>query len=157
MLTVLLCFVLLRLCFKFPADSCDLLSHIRDGYHPLHSFPLQWRHDERLMMVYSTVYSSRRSQKTSKLRVTGLCVENSPVTGEFPAQRASNAENVPIWWRHHAWFPRHQWVHPSGYGYIARYITTKGKQVPAWAPFQYKDGFYRYGVSIIKIRRSLSL
>ena len=24
-----------------------------------------------------------------------------PVTGEFPAQRASNAENVSIWWRHH--------------------------------------------------------
>ena len=23
------------------------------------------------------------------------------VTGEFPAQRASNAENVSIWWRHH--------------------------------------------------------
>ena len=23
-------------------------------------------------------------------------------TGEFPAQRASNAENVSIWWRHHA-------------------------------------------------------
>ena len=22
-------------------------------------------------------------------------------TGEFPAQMASNAENVPIWWRHH--------------------------------------------------------
>ena len=27
---------------------------------------------------------------------------NSPVTGEFPAQRASNAENVSIWLRHHA-------------------------------------------------------
>ena len=27
-----------------------------------------------------------RSKKTSKLRVTGLCVENSPVTGESPAQ-----------------------------------------------------------------------
>ena len=26
---------------------------------------------------------------------------NSPVTGEFPAQMASNAENVSIWWRHH--------------------------------------------------------
>ena len=25
----------------------------------------------------------------------------SPGTGEFPAQMASNAENVPIWWRHH--------------------------------------------------------
>ena len=38
---------------------------------------------------------------TSKLRVTGLCARNSPVTGEFPAQRASNAENISIWWRHH--------------------------------------------------------
>ena len=43
----------------------------------------------------------RRSKKTSKLRVTGLCVGNSPWTGEFPAQMASNAENVSIWWRHH--------------------------------------------------------
>ena len=43
----------------------------------------------------------RRSKKTSKLRVTGLCAGNSPGTGEFPAQRASNAENVSIWWRHH--------------------------------------------------------
>ena len=44
----------------------------------------------------------RRSKKTSKLRVTRLCAGNSPVTGEFPAQMASNAENVSIWWRHHA-------------------------------------------------------
>ena len=46
-----------------------------------------------------------RSKKTSKLRVTGLCVEKSPATGEFPAQRANNAEYVSIWWRHHviAW------------------------------------------------------
>ena len=42
-----------------------------------------------------------RWKKTSKLCVTGLCAGNSPVTGEFPAQRASNAENVFIWWRHH--------------------------------------------------------
>ena len=54
-----------------------------------------------LTIVYSTVYSRRRSKKTPKLRVTGLCEGNSPVTGEFPAQRASNAENVSIWWRHH--------------------------------------------------------
>ena len=39
--------------------------------------------------------------KASKLRVTGLCAGNSPVTGEFTAERASNAENVSIWWRHH--------------------------------------------------------
>ena len=42
-----------------------------------------------------------RSKKASKLRVTGLCAGNSTVTGEFPAQMASNAENVSIWWRHH--------------------------------------------------------
>ena len=42
-----------------------------------------------------------RSKKTSKLRVTGLCAGNSPGTGEFPAQMASNAETVSIWWRHH--------------------------------------------------------
>ena len=28
--------------------------------------------------------------KTSKFRVTGLWAGNSPVTGEFPAQKASN-------------------------------------------------------------------
>ena len=37
-----------------------------------------------------------RSKKTSKLRVTGLCVGNSPEAGEFPAQMASYAENVSI-------------------------------------------------------------
>ena len=31
-------------------------------------------------------------KKTSKLHVTGLCEVNLPVTGEYPAQRASNAE-----------------------------------------------------------------
>ena len=43
----------------------------------------------------------RRSKKTSNHRITGLCVRNSPVTCEFPAQMASNAENVSIWWCHH--------------------------------------------------------
>ena len=38
-----------------------------------------------------------RSKKTPKLRVTGLSDGNSPVTGEYPAQRASNVENVSIW------------------------------------------------------------
>ena len=50
----------------------------------------------------SIVYSDTDKKKTSKLRVTGLCAGNSPGTGEFPAQMASNAENVCIWWRHHA-------------------------------------------------------
>ena len=51
-----------------------------------------------LTIVYSTGYLRRRSKKTWKLRVTGLCAGNSLVTGEFPAQLASNEKNVSIWW-----------------------------------------------------------
>ena len=36
------------------------------------------------------------SKKILKLRVTSLCERNSPVAGEFHAQRASNAEMFPI-------------------------------------------------------------
>ena len=52
-------------------------------------------------IVYSTAYSRRRSKKTLTIRVTGHCKGNSAVTREFPAQSASAAENVSIWWRHH--------------------------------------------------------
>ena len=69
---------------------------------------LQWRHNERngvsnhrrLDCLLNRLFR-RRSKKTSKLRVTGLCEGDSPLTGEFLAQRASNAENLSIWWRHH--------------------------------------------------------
>ena len=50
-----------------------------------------------LTIVYFNRLFRRRSTKTSKLRVTGHCAGNSPVIGEFPAQMASNAENVSIW------------------------------------------------------------
>ena len=69
---------------------------------------LQWRHDERDGVSDDQPHEClldrlfrRRSKKTSKLRVTGLCEGNSLVTGGFPAQKARNAENVSIWWRHH--------------------------------------------------------
>ena len=69
---------------------------------------LRWRHNgydsvlnhRRLDCLLNRLFR-RRSKKASKLRVTGLCEGNSPVTGEFPSQRARNAENVSIWWRHH--------------------------------------------------------
>ena len=54
-----------------------------------------------LTIVYSTVHSMRGSKKTSKPGIIGPCAGNSPVAGELPAQRASNAENVTIWGRHH--------------------------------------------------------
>ena len=73
-------------------------------------FPLQWRHNGRDGVSNHQPHDllnhkfRRRSKKTSKLRPTGLCAGNSPVTGEFPDQRASNAENISIWWRHHGYF-----------------------------------------------------
>ena len=74
-----------------------------------HSYPLQWRHDEcdsvsnhrRLDCLFNRLFRWR-SKKTLKLRRTGLCEGNSPVAGEFPSQKASNAENVSVWWRLHA-------------------------------------------------------
>ena len=53
-----------------------------------------------LTIVYSTVYSGA-DQRTHESSVSLAFVGNSPVTGEFPAQMASNAENASIWWRHH--------------------------------------------------------
>ena len=72
---------------------------------------LRWRHNGRDSISNDQPHNCllyrlfrRRSKKTSKLRVTGLCVGNSPGrTCEFPAQMASNAENVSIWWRHHGY------------------------------------------------------
>ena len=65
---------------------------------------LHWRHNEHNGVSNQpprdcllNFWFRRRSKETSKLRVTGLFAGNSPVTGEFPAQKASNAENVSIW------------------------------------------------------------
>ena len=69
---------------------------------------LQWRHNGHDGVSNHQPHDClfyrllrRRSKKTLKLRVTGLCAGNSPVTGEFPAHMASNAENVSIGWRLH--------------------------------------------------------
>ena len=106
-----------------------LLAHFKGSIHwwPLHSphlftdccfclsvesivhLPLHWRHNEHDGISNQQPYDCllnrlfmRRSKETSNLCVTGLCAGSSPVTGEFPAQMASNAENVSIWWRLHA-------------------------------------------------------
>ena len=88
--------------YRFRLDMCPY-SFMTD----LH-MSLWWRHNEHDSVSNHQPHDcllnrlfTRRSKKTSKLRVTGLCAGNSPETGEFPAQRASNAENGSIWWRHH--------------------------------------------------------
>ena len=72
------------------------------------------------------------SKKTSKLRVTGLCEGNSPVTGVFPAQMTSDAENVSIWWRHHL--------------YRMRSLSCCVRNIwitPVWLYWAWKKFFYK--------------
>ena len=78
-----------------------------------------------------------RSKKTSKLRVTGLCVGNSPVTGEFPAQMVSNAENVSIWWRHNEYS---QFM--SAMPHCNAHITQVASSIHV-TMFHYWDIFYK--------------
>ena len=81
---------------------------------------LQWRHNvcdgvwnhQPTDYLLHTLFR-RKSKKPSKLLVTGLYEGNSPVTGEFPAQMVSNAENVSIRWRHHDYFTTGIWC-PAG-------------------------------------------
>ena len=95
-----------------------LYNHHSENDTRLHKFvyqrpfrvPLQWRHNgyddvSNHRRLHCLLNRLLRSKKTSKLHVTGLCEGNSPVTDEFPARRASNMENVSIWWRHHTHIP----------------------------------------------------
>ena len=92
--------------------------------------PLQWRHNEHdgvsnhqpRNCLLNRLFR-RRSKKISKFGATGLCAGNSPGTGEFPAQRASNADSVVNYnsiHRGHFSFndsERHAIAHPWGRRY----------------------------------------
>ena len=64
---------------------------------------LQWRHNgqRRLKSHALGGLFKLTSKKISKPALLALCEGNPPVTGEFPSQRARNAENVSIEWCHH--------------------------------------------------------
>ena len=92
----------------------DLADQIPSNHEICHflvvskSLALQWRHNGHDSISNHQPHDCLlnrlfrcRSKKISKLRVTGLCAGNSPGTGEFPAQMASNTENDSIWWHHH--------------------------------------------------------
>ena len=65
---------------------------------------LQWQQKERLKSSAFRLLTQPYVQAQIKENITDprhwLCDGNSPVTGEFPAQKTSNAEDVSIWWRH---------------------------------------------------------
>ena len=54
-----------------------------------------------LTIVYSTVYSDADQRKYQSPASQAFVSGNSPGTGEFPAQMASNVENISVWWRRH--------------------------------------------------------
>ena len=57
-------------------------------------------HFTGIRIVYSTVCSGAGQRKHQSSVSLAVCEGNSPVTGELPAQRASDAENFSIWWHH---------------------------------------------------------
>ena len=59
----------------------------------------QWS-KQILPELFTQSFIQAQIRENIKAPVTGLWARNSPGTGEFPAQMASNAENVSIWWRH---------------------------------------------------------
>ena len=87
--------------------SSFLLGNLAESLLIAHSIflreTLQWRHNEHDGVsnhqprdcLLNRLFR-RRSKKTANLRVSGLCAGNSPVTGEFPAEMASNAEMLPF-------------------------------------------------------------
>ena len=115
-------FVLLRILRYLAFTSISkqkprcIVCMVASGWYWGLMMPLLWRHNDPDGVSNHQPHDcllnrlfGHRSKKTSKLRVTGLCAGNSPETGEFPAQMASNAENVSIWWRHHAWRRQEAW------------------------------------------------
>ena len=57
-----------------------------------------------LTIVYLTFYSGPNQRKPQSSTPLAFCAGNSRMTGDVPAQMASDAENVFIWWHHHEIF-----------------------------------------------------
>ena len=88
--------------------------------------------------------------KSSKLRATGLCEGTSLVIVDFYLQRIGNAENVAIWWRHHALVNPYsvlkfgQWWHQSIIWTIVDMTSTN-----AWAfPWVILETLIQWNLSV---------
>ena len=122
---------------------------MRQVHH--NSKPLQWHHDECDGISNHQPHDCllnrlfrHRSNKTSKFHITGLCAGNSPVTGEFPAQRANNVENVSIWWCHHStaligWFGSKSSAFETIQNIEGCFVTLEisAKMIISWAHKQF--------------------
>ena len=112
----------LTLCFESSAG----------GHTRLAALSLQWRHNERYGVpdhqardcLLNRWFKAQIKENIKALRHWPLC-------GEFtshrwiPAQRASNAENVSIWWRHHDGYPDES-------GFKLQFISTYPVLLTHW-------------------------
>ena len=105
--------ITLNAIWEFGRDSCTTLHKryaksltctVLDVWY-IWIITLQWRHNERDGVSYHWRVNCllnrlfRRWKHQSS--VTGFCEGNPSVAGGFPSQRARNAENLSISWRHH--------------------------------------------------------
>ena len=82
---------------------------------------------EIVLNVVDVFTSHREIHQNSKL-ARGM--DLWPVTGGFPSQRASNAENVSIWWHHHDYPLCHTINHLESQGHgPRRYLPLNSLQV----------------------------
>ena len=103
------------------------------NYQHQHDVTLQWRHNEssgvsnhRRRHCLLNRFFRRRSKKSSKLRVTGLCEGNPTVTGicpwqMFPSVIMNNGKSIVVshlkfaralaWNRHYQWETKGHWNH----------------------------------------------
>ena len=80
-------------------------SNVENVSITMRSLWAQWRLKSSAPRLFTQPFIQAQINEKSKFHVTGLREGNSRVTGEFPSQ-AGKAENVSIWWHHHA-LPRH--------------------------------------------------
>ena len=94
-------------------EVCDTEWQITDPLLPYTQEALQWRHNENDGVSNHQPYDRLlkglfmcRSKKTSKLRVTGLCEGNSPITGEFPHKGPVTPKMFPFDDHHHGYIKK---------------------------------------------------
>ena len=126
------CMIFFNNSLKFPITS-------RIYRYIITLWPLQWRHNGRDSVSNYQPHDCllnrlfrRRSKKTSKLRVTGLCAENSPGTGDFPHKWPVTRKmlKLSLWRRHHHGYENFVCVQKS----VAR--ITQNLRLVAWYQFE---------------------
>ena len=99
-------------CHRYDQAMLNLLvsnwNQYQERKYTTKRYPLQWRHNDHDSVsnhqphgcLLSRFIRAQIKENIKAPRHWPLCGEFTG-PGDFPAQRASNAENVSVWWRHH--------------------------------------------------------